>query len=100
MKKETNINTHTLKTYYNIIVAYNNLLNGNIDEDPYMPFLDYCYDIATCEFEDDTSHHTASEFKSHEAIAIICAAERFERLVKARKEEKDWNNLFETAYTC
>lgn len=96
MKNTTNVSQNTLKTYYKIVEAWADLLNEGYQ--CYLPFLDYCYDIATCEFEDNQENHAAIEYKSPEAQAIIAAAERFEKVVQEQLEEDKWNALFELCH--
>lgn len=93
MRNTSNIHLDTLITYYNIIQAYGDMLNEGLK--CYMPFLDYCFDIATMEFNDDMENHAAVEYKSPEAHIIIAAAQRFEELVdKYLEDDDEWNALF------
>ena len=63
-----------------------------------MPFLDYCFDTATMEFDDNIENHAAVEHKSPEAQIIIAAAETFKGLVDTYLENDDeWNALFVSA---
>ena len=101
MRNTLNLYQDSIKSYYNIIKAYSELLD-EVEHNKCgstLPFLDYCYDIATLEFEDGPEYHAAIEYKSHEAQAIIAAAERFEEIVDEYYEDDDeWNALFELYY--
>ena len=97
MRNTSNIYQDTLITYYNIIQAYGDMMNDG--QKSYMPFLDYCFDIASMEFDDSIENHPAVEYKSPEAQAIIAAGERFEEFVDRYLENDDeWNALFVTSY--
>ena len=93
MRNVTNVYQNTLETYYNLVQAYSDMMNEH--QKGYMPFLDYCFDIAQNEFEDGQEYHVAIEYKSPEAQAIIAAAERFEEFVNEYYEDdEEWNALF------
>ena len=98
MRNTTNLYQDSIKTYYNIIKAYSELLDESYNNKygSELPFLDYCYDIATCEFEDGPEYHAAIEYKSPEARSIIAAGERFLDIVDDCIEDDDeFNSLFE-----
>lgn len=97
MRNTPNIYQDTLITYYNIIQAYGDMMNDG--QKCYMPFLDYCFDIATMEFNGNMENHAAIEYKSPEAQVIIAAAETFKELVDRYLENDDeWNALFVISY--
>ena len=96
MRQSTNVYQNTLKTYYNIIVAYYRMKhNGRQIVDD---FLENCYDSAKLEFEDEQKYHSANEYVSPEALVIIYTGERLSLYVSDNMSEEAWNNMLEVSY--
>lgn len=92
MRQGLNFTKHTLKSYYNVVKAFEEYSTNSRNH----WFLDYCYEMGLQEFQDEYIHHSAMEYNCPEANVIIATAERIEEFLNdIIKDDEEWNGLLE-----